>query len=475
MFRVRVLHLRSPITIRAKTSGPGFTLDAKLRRDVKKLGAALGDVIKEKDKPLFESVEMLRRLARQWRNPQDDSSAFEKIVSEVKAYDADRLLGLSRAFTHFLALSNTAETSHRIRRLREQIISSELDIALPPKEDSVYGSIKTLVKNKVEKDKIYNALCNQSVEIVLTAHPTEVNRRTILQKHHRIKDILQSTDRGDLLAYEQREMDSKLHREIISIWESDELRRSKPTPIDEAKAGLAVVENVLWHALPEYIRKLDDVCRHELGSILPPNIAPIKIASWMGGDRDGNPNVTAATTRQVVFLSRWMAATLFRKDIQDLREELSLRIATPELLKLSGQVTEPYRVVLTQLRTRLEATIDFTNSMLNTEDRITTVRPITDIAEILDPLMVIYRSLMESGYERAARGNLTDTIRRAAAFGLSLSPLDLRQESNRHTEALTAITNYLGLGSYESWSEEERRSWLRKELASKRPLLPRGR
>jgi len=452
-----------------------FTLDPKLRRDVKKLGSILGDVMKEKDASLFESVEMLRRLGRDWRKADGDPSAFDKMVAEVKKYDADRLMGLSRAFTHFLALSNTAETQHRIRRLREQIFGSGLDIALPPKEDSVYGTIKSLVAKNVDKQKIYDSLCTQSVEIVLTAHPTEVNRRTILQKHNRINTILQDSDRADLLSYEQREMNKRLHREIMSIWESDELRRAKPTPVEEAKAGLAVVESVLWHALPDYIRKLDDVCRDSLGASLPPNIAPIKISSWMGGDRDGNPNVTPEITKEVTLMSRWSAANLFRGDIQTLREELSVRTATPELLKLSGDVAEPYRVVLTAIRTRLEATIDWSNALLNGATRATTMEPYTDTAELLEPLMTIYRSLMKSGYEVAARGNLTDTIRRVAAFGLSLSSLDLRQESNRHTEALTAITKYLGVGSYESWNEEERRIWLRKELASKRPLLPRGR
>lgn len=245
------------------------------------------------------------------------------MVEEVKSYDAEKLMGVSKAFSHFLALSNTAENQHRIRRLKESLKDSMF--ALPSKEDSCAGSIKRLLtKHGISADEIYAALSTQQVEIVLTgtsapcrvltilflsvltnnycdaAHPTEVNRRTMLQKHQRIQDLLLESDRTDLINYEQRMIDSNLNSEITSIWKSDELRRSKPTPVKEAKAGLAIVENVLWNAVPDYLRKLDDVVQTELGRSLPLDVAPIKFASWMGGDRDGNPNVTPEITLEVV-------------------------------------------------------------------------------------------------------------------------------------------------------------------------------
>ena len=450
--------------------------DIKLRADVKKLGATLGNIIKHKDGELFESIEKLRLLGRDWRTPNGNSQSFQEMVDEVKKYSPKKLLGISRAFTHFLALSNAAENHHRIRRLREVILESNSESSLYPKEDSAYGSIYNMInKSDVDKKDIFNALCNQQVEIVLTAHPTEVNRRTILQKHQNINNILTDNDRLDLLNYEKRELNTRLQREILSIWESDELRRSKPTPIDEAKVGLAIIENVLWQAVPNYIRKLNDVSVSLLGQSLPHNIAPIKIASWMGGDRDGNPNVTPEITREVSLLSRWLSATLFRKDIQKLREELSVKQATPSFLKLSGEVREPYREVLLTLRKRLDATIDWSNSLITGTARKSTEPPIMHSKELIEPLLAIYNSLVECGFEQLADGLLIDTIRRVAAFGVSLIQVDLRQESNRHTEALDAITQYLGIGSYKSWSETERRKWLQQELASKRPLLPRRR
>jgi len=332
--------------------------DAPLRGDIKKLGTMLGNIIQVHSADVYEAVEKLRPLGREWRLPGGDGSAFDKMVKEVQTYDANKLSGVARAFTHFLALSNSAENHHRIRRLRMRMVSSQS--ALSPKEDSCAGAIRRLVnEKKVSKDDVLAALSSQCVEIVLTAHPTEVNRRTMLQKHQRIKKILETLDRSDSLTpFEIRQLNKSMYNEVASIWESDELRRSKPTPVDEAKAGLAVVENVLWHAVPQFLRKLDDVARQELGKPLPLHIAPLKVASWMGGDRDGNPNVTPSITYEVSTLSRRTAAVMFKEDIAELHMQLSIKPANAELQAASGNAREPYRAVLHKLEQRLQATID---------------------------------------------------------------------------------------------------------------------
>ena len=136
--------------------------------------------------------------------------------------------------------------------------------------------------------------------IINLAHPTEVNRRTRIRIHQRVELILEQLDRPDLLAYERETLEKSLETEILSIWNSDDIVRKKPTPIDEARGGLAIVENVLWNAVPRYIRKLDYALQAELGKGLPLSITPIQISSWMGGDRDGNPNVTPPITLEVL-------------------------------------------------------------------------------------------------------------------------------------------------------------------------------
>lgn len=341
--------------------------------------------------------------------------------------------------------------------------------------------MRDLVDTKgINIDQMVSALNKQKVEIVLTAHPTEVNRRTMLKKLHRIKLILQQADMPNLPKYEQKQLEQQLDAEIKSIWGSDFLRRSKPTPVMEARSGLAVVENVLWSAVPSFLRKLDDVCRTELKQPLPLDFAPIKMASWMGGDRDGNPNVTPEVTLEVSMLSRWMAASLFKADIVELKNQLSMAHCSEELRNVAGGHREPYREVLKGLEARLQVTAEWAESFLLEQNRINHdvkaqgAAPMKASQELLDPLLMLHRSLVQTGLAEVADGALVDTIRRVAAFGLSLLPLDIRQESTRHTEALDAITRHLSIGSYAQWDEAQRRDWLQKELSSGRPLLPKN-
>lgn len=298
----------------------------------------------------------------------------------------------------------------------------------------------------------------------------------MLQKHQRIKIILDEFDRSDLLQYDRRQLTKHLHVEIDSIWHSDEVKRNKPTPVDEARAGIAIVENVLWNSLPRFLRKLDDILEQDFNSSLPPDFAPVTFASWMGGDRDGNPNVTPEITLEVSLMSRWTAASLFKQDMIRLRSLLSFHTASNELLSATEGAREPYRFMLRKLEARLDATLELTHAAIKGlpyTGSSNGAAPLTKTSELKDALMMMHKSLLENGMADAAGGELTNTIRRVAAFGLSLVPLDIRQESTRHTEALTAITSHLGIGRYSDWSEEARQAWLSKELASGRPLLPK--
>ncbi len=191
----------------------------------------------------------------------------------------------------------------------------------------------------------------------------------------------------------------------------------------------------------------------------------------MGGDRDGNPNVTAAVTREVLLLARWMAADLYLRDVDHLAAELSMQQASEELKAKAGDSAEPYRAVLKQLRERLRATRSWAHTALSTP----TPAPadvLQDNRDLLDPLELCYHSLHECGMGVIADGPLLDCLRRAVTFGLFLVRLDVRQDSSRHTAAMTEITDYLGLGRYEDWSEEERIVFLTRELNNRRPLLP---
>lgn len=479
MLKSASLVARHRVSLLAKKSARALSSTSSdkemiLRQNVTELGKILGYSIKGHDPAVFSSVEKLRALGKEWRKKEGNISALEDMVTEVKSYDNKKLLDVSRSFANFLALANSAENHHRIRRLKSTLLEADSPLGLWPKKDSCGGAIQDLVDNNVAPNEIIKALCSQKVEIVLTAHPTEVNRRTMLKFHGNIKDLLEKSDQANLSKYEKKRIQQELAAQVASIWDSDDLRRNKPSPVDEAKVGLAIVENVMWHAVPNFLRKLDDLLEVQLGSSLPLDQAPIKMASWMGGDRDGNPNVTPAITLEVSMLSRWSAANLFLGDIEKLRSDMSLRSCSDELKEFTNHAREPYREVLKQLEARLSATLQWTLFELGLGPALgkKSPSPIQHSEDLMAPLLLIHRSLTESGFKEIANGPLIDTIRRLAVFGMALMPLDLRQESTRHTEALDAITQYLGIGSYASMSEDDRRAWLQAELSSKRPLLP---
>ncbi|EEF37993.1 conserved hypothetical protein [Ricinus communis] len=195
-----------------------------------------------------------------------------------------------------------------------------------------------LLQSGISAEELYDTVCKQEVEIVLTAHPTQINRRTLQYKHIRIAHLLDYNDRPDL-THEDREMlIEDLVREITSIWQTDELRRHKPTPVDEARAGLNIVEQSLWKALPHYLRRVSTALKKHTGKPLPLTCMPIRFGSWMGGDRDGNPNVTAKVTRDVSLLSRWMAVDLYIREVDSLRFELSMVQCSDRLLKVANDI-----------------------------------------------------------------------------------------------------------------------------------------
>jgi phosphoenolpyruvate carboxylase len=458
---------------------------------VKLLGQSLGQVIRAgaSGEKTFATVEEMRGLAKAWR-ADGDAAHFDALVGLAKGLSSECIRETARAFTHFLALANDAETHHRMRRVRARD-QSEGGNAGPPKQstlNSVLGTVQALLKGGGEHptatpEAIYDALCTQTVDIILTAHPTEVNRRSILLKHRIIDESLEALDRSDLLWFERQALEARIDRQVNSLWWTDEIRRTKPTPQKEAQQGLDIVESSLWKSVPAFLRRIDAelVATPQIGKPLPPDAAPVKFGSWMGGDRDGNPNVTAAVTKEVVIMSRLRAAALIRESLTDLRRLITVSVATPELwasLPPHAQ-GKPYQLLIDQLLARLDATTAMLHAgdLAPRTDAATSEAgkpaPLVQTSELKGALLAMHASLCGVGLTGLADGDLRDLIRQVSTFGLSLLPLDVRQESTRHSEALDAVTNYLGVGSYLEWGEAQRTDWLLKELLEPRPLLPR--
>ncbi|MCB9764127.1 MAG: phosphoenolpyruvate carboxylase [Alphaproteobacteria bacterium] len=440
---------------------------APLRRDVRQLGALLGESLRLLDgEPLYQAVEEVRALSKAARD--GDAAAWVRLRARLEALPVDQALPLARAFAHFLNLSNVAEQHHRVRRRRDY---QRLDG--PPQRASLDETFGRLIAGGVSPAALRAAVCDLRVELVLTAHPTQINRRTLLRKHANLAALLEHQDRPDLTPAERTRLVDDLRREILAIHLTDEVHRAKPTPIDEAQGGLLIFEQTLWSAWPRFARGLDAALTRHTGEGLPHGAAPIRFGSWMGGDRDGNPNVTPEVTRRVCAMARWMAAELYWREVDRLRDELSLEACNDALREAAGPGPEPYRQLLRGVRQRLEETRAWAAEGLAGRPAPRHDGLLLDPDQLRAPLMLIWHSLHAIGAGTLARGRLLDLLRRLDAFGLTLARLDVRQEADRHTEALDAITRHLGLGSYAAWPEAERQRFLRAELQSRRPLTPR--
>ncbi|WP_415911865.1 phosphoenolpyruvate carboxylase [Neptuniibacter sp. QD37_11] len=431
-------------------------LHEALRDDVRMLGSSLGETIKAHlGDELFDKIEVVRQLAKEGRT--EENPEHEELLKALRELGEDEVLPVARAFTQFLNLANIAEEHHRVRRYLEVT-----DVCTP---DSLCTLFAQLRQKGFTPQQIAESLKDTQIDLVLTAHPTEVNRRTLIQKYDDIADCLRRLDSGD------EDAQTRLDELIRQIWHTDEIRKQRPTPVDEAKWGFAVIENSLWTAVPKFLRRLDAQLNETLGERLPLDSSPIRFASWMGGDRDGNPNVTAKVTEEVLLLSRWMAADLYLKDVDALRAELSMYQASKELMARVGDCAEPYRKLLGEVRSRLQGTKNWVARQLKGD-----VDGDYDVyvheEELLEPLMLCYRSLQECGMGIIAENALEDIIRRIACFGLTLVKLDIRQSSDRHAQVFEELSQFYGLGSYSGWTEEGRQSFLLKELQSKRPLFP---
>ncbi|RCL28342.1 phosphoenolpyruvate carboxylase [Pseudomonas sp. AFG_SD02_1510_Pfu_092] len=435
-------------------------IDVRLREDVHVLGELLGETIRQQHGDAFlQKIEDIRHSAKA-----DRRGPGEQLSSTLGDLAEEDLLPVARAFNQFLNLANMAEQYQLIRR-------RDAEQAQPFEARVLPELLARLKQAGHSNDALARQLAKLDIQLVLTAHPTEVARRTLIQKYDAIAGQLAAQDHRDLTPDERQQVRERLRRLIAEAWHTEEIRRTRPTPVDEAKWGFAVIEHSLWHAIPSHLRKVDKALLDATGLRLPLEAAPIRFASWMGGDRDGNPNVTAAVTREVLLLARWMAADLFLRDIDALAAELSMQQASAALRERVGDSAEPYRAVLKQLRERLRATRAWAHSAL-ASDPPATAEVLVDNRDLIAPLELCYQSLHECGMGVIAEGPLLDCLRRAVTFGLFLGRLDVRQDAARHRDALTEITDYLGLGRYADWDEEQRIAFLQAELKNRRPLLP---
>lgn len=435
---------------------------ASLRKNVGDLGRILGDVIKHADgEDFLNTIEEIRLLSKDSRSGSDE--AFSKLQDLISNLQEDQLVPVARAFSQFLNLANIADQHFSISREMDHEFSALLTLE---------NAMQEMLQKGSEPAALAKAIDELSIELVLTAHPTEITRRSHIHKYAEIDQCLNALELNGRTEREIADIHTRLRNLITQLWYSHDFREARPTPVDEAVWGFAVIENSLWTAIPEFIRRLDKVKRDATGEGVALDARPVKFTSWMGGDRDGNPNVTAKVTQRVLLLSRWKAADLYHREVNALVEEMSMTVANDELRAMTDDAREPYRALMRSLRSRLVSTLTYLKATLDGEEAHKPADLIEHEADLWDPVYACYRSLCECGMEIIAEQQLQRLLRLIKCFGVNLVQHDLRQESGRHEEVFVELTQALGVGNYGEWDEEQRQAFLLQELASKRPLFP---
>lgn len=457
------------------------------------LGDLLGEIIREQaGEAAFNLVERLRGLGKALRNGGHDRADAE-LRALAAQLSVEEIQTVIKAFNAYFALVNLAEQMQRTWILRERARQNPT----LPRAESIAAAVAEVSAQGISAAMLQEWLDLARIQPVFTAHPTEARRRTALEKVRRLALLLDQRAAGDLAGFEHDENMARIREEIVALWQTDEVRVVKPTVIDEVKNGTFYFESGLFDLVPRLYRELEYALRNAYPAHqwrLPPLL---RYGSWMGGDRDGNPNVTHTVTAQTVRMLRAAALQRHIADIEDLSHRLgqSVRQAPisrelqtsldrdaadfPEVAELLAQRNphELYRQKCTYIREKLLRTLQYTEQTTLDWGRTGQAAPndarYAGRADLLADLRVMEQSLRASAAGAVADGALHDLIRRVEVFGLHMATLDIRQHSERHTAAIAEILAAAGVcADYVALDETARIELLSREIVSQRPLIP---
>ncbi len=436
--------------------------EAPLRRDIRLVTSMLGETLtRTHGQELLDLVEDVRKAAK------DDSLDLPEL-------DLERAAMLARAFTAYFHLANVTEQQHRGQALAERRAETGGPVA---------GALGRVREAGIEPDDVAETVAQVAVRSVFTAHPTEVQRRTTLDKLRAVAALLAEPDSP------RRTRD--LEGAVDLLWQTDELRVDRPDPVDEARNGVYYLEGLTTAAVLDVLEELttrlaDYDAEHPVA--LPLRTSPLRFGTWMGGDRDGNPHVTPQTTREVLALQAAHGIAVIRRKVSALRRTLSVSVRlstvseelvarTEEMLQGLPEVEpryrrlnveEPYRLFLTCVDVRLR----LTDERVASGAAHVPGRDYADDAELLDDLVLLHRSVLEHQGARLAGGELERLVRTVAATGLTLATLDVREHAEKHHHAVGQLLDRLGGDgpAYADLDRAQRRARLVEELAVHRPL-----
>ncbi|MFW2383257.1 MAG: phosphoenolpyruvate carboxylase [Acidimicrobiales bacterium] len=448
-----------------------YEQDQALRDDIRRLGRQLGhSIARQEGEPFLDLVEKVRILSRSLRRDGDKSAGIDLAATLADA-DLVQSMKLVRAFTTYFHLANVVEQVHRIEDLNlSKANAGRISDTVPKLLDSGFSG-----------DQILEGLSRSTLQPVFTAHPTEASRRSMLDKLREIARLVEHRGLERCTSWEKRRIDRRIDELIDAMWQTDEIRREKPQPLDEARTLLYYLEQVVRSSLPNMWDDLD-VALESVGNTLDPTVAPVVFGSWVGGDRDGNPNVTPATTRDVVMLQRSRALRILHDELEGLRAELSptevIRPVSDELIAAVEADRETFADVFARIgrindgewyRLRLAVMIQRLNEAARTPAGL---RRYNRPAELEADLHLLDRSLRANGGQLLADGRLARVRRQVATIGFHLATLDIREHTVRHHESLGRL--FVASGTTYPPERAGRIALLTAELNSRRPLAPPG-
>ena len=474
-------------------SGP--EKDQPLEDDIRLLGKLLGDTVREQEgEEVFGLIENIRRAAVRFYR-RDDPSGRAEMTDLVSTLDPHQAIVVTRAFSYFSHFANMAEDEHHIRRTRAHAIAGS-----PPRPGSVAHALARMLDAGWQADNIAGLLNDALISPVLTAHPTEVRRQSTMRRELQMAELLDKLDRGGWTDEERQEILDKLRRAVLGLWQTNLLRQTKLTVLDEVENGLSYYDHSFFKEVPRLheslsdqlntIRRGNDLDETHLHAGLPPRPEDdglacfLRIGSWIGGDRDGNPNVDENILRETLDRHARKIIGYYHSELAKLEGELSLSSrlvnVSPELTALADQYgednvhlcVEPYRRAIIVMRKRLAAT---EARLLGQASEPTNDQPAYEsAADFAADLDTIHASLLDNGSGRLTRGRLRYLRRAVDCFGFHLASLDLRQNSAVHeqviAELFAAVRPEL---DYTALDEDARIELLCRELQEPRPLVRR--
>ena len=461
--------------------------DQPLRDDIRLLGRLLGDTVREQEGvELFERVEEIRRLALRLHR-EDDPAAREEMDAVLRNLPREDSNMVVRAFSYFSHLANIAEDQHHIRRAR-----AHARAGAAPREGSLALSLQRALAAGIDAGKLRDFFAGAQVRPVLTAHPTEVQRKSILDCQWKIARLLDERDRTELSPEEQAAHDEALRRAVLRLWQTRMLRRAKLSVMDEVNNALSFYDMTFLRELPRLYNACED---HLAGAIpewnarglaeLPPFLRP---GSWIGGDRDGNPFVTAEVLESAMRAQSRTAMAYLLEQLHQLGAELStttslIEVPDVELMRLAEQspdrsphrLDEPYRRAIAGFYARLAATALQLDNLEAPRHAVAESEPYASAAEFGADLDVLHRALISHNCGLLGRGRLRRLRHAVAIFGFHLAPLDLRQNSDVHARTVAELLAIARPGcDYLALDEDGRIALLLEELATPRPLTAPG-